>query len=380
VDRKAENGSPMSKAPSKEKTEIISAQKGQDFVVPSDLNFDLENPRFVDHDFADEEAIIQYLYDHADVDELMQSILSAGYVDFEPLIVWRQNNIVLEGNRRLAALRLMANESLRKKLKITLPEIDNAKTLPEVVRIRWVNGRNEARDFIGFKHINGPFKWDALAKAKYAAQWLDDGGDIAVISRTLGDNHSTVRRLVNGYFALQQAISDGFDISQISKRNFSFSHLYTALTRASVRDFLGLKGEDLSSKPQKEPIAAERREDLQRLMSWLYGQEQRSEPTLIQSQNPNLNELSKVLGHPEAKRMLMANRNLQIAYERVEPASTRFEDALMKAAKQSEEAMSLAGFYDGDNTLLRVAEGLSKTTRSLVVVMRDKSETKKDEE
>jgi hypothetical protein len=113
-------------------------------------------------------------------------------------------------------------------------------------------------------------------------------------------------------------------------------------------------------------------------MSWLYGQEQKGEPTLIQSQNPNLNELSKVLGHPEAKRMLMANRNLQVAYERVEPASFRFEDALMTAAKQCEDAMGLSGFYDGDATLLRVADGLSKTTRSLLVVMRDKAESKAD--
>ena len=231
----------MSKALSKANAETLNYQDGQGFVAPSDLHFDLENPRFVDLDFADEEFIIQYLYDHADVNELIQSILSAGYVDFEPLIVWRSGNIVLEGNRRLAALRLIANENLRKKLKISLPEIPDAKPLPSTVRIRWVGGRNEARDFIGFKHINGPFKWDALAKAKYAAQWLDDGGDIAVISRTLGDNHSTVRRLVNGYFALQQAISDGFDLNQISKKNFSFSHLYTALTRASVREFLGLR-------------------------------------------------------------------------------------------------------------------------------------------
>lgn len=370
----------MSRAPSRAKTATGSAPNGQDFIAPSKLQFDLHNARFVEQNFPDEEAVIQYLYDHADVDEIMQSILSAGYVDFEPLIVWNDNNIVLEGNRRLAALRLIADADLRKKLKITLPEIENARPLPETVRIRWVSGRHEARAFIGFKHINGPFKWDALAKAKYAAQWLEEGGDIDVISRTLGDNHSTVRRLVNGYFALQQALADGFDLNRITKKNFAFSHLYTALTRASVRDFLGLKGEDLSSAPQKEPIAPEHRDDLQRLMSWLYGQEQRGELTLVQSQNPNLNELSKVLGHPEAKRMLLANRNLQVAYERVEPASTRFEDALMKATKQSEETMSLAGFYDGDATLLRVAEGLAKTTRSLLVVMRDKAETKKDGE
>jgi hypothetical protein len=139
-----------------------------------------------------------------------------------------------------------------------------------------------------------------MAKAKYAAQWLEEGSDISTISRTLGDNHNTVRRLVNGWYVLQQAVADGFDLGRISKKNFAFSHLYTALTRASVREFLGLSSEDLSSTPQKDPITAAHREDLQRVMSWLYGQEQKGEITLIQSQNPNLNELSKVLGNPEA--------------------------------------------------------------------------------
>jgi hypothetical protein len=351
----------------------------QAFVEPSALKFDRENPRFLDPRAMTEEDIIQWLYDQADVDELIQSILSAGYIDFEPMIVRRKDNTVLEGNRRLAALRLIADAGLRQKLKITLPAIAGAKPLPARVRIRWVDTRSQARDFIGFKHINGPFKWDALAKAKYAAQWLEEGGDISAISRTLGDNHNTVRRLVNGWYVLQQAIADGFDLAQISKKNFAFSHLYTALTRASVRDYLGLSSEDLSSTPQKNPLAAAHREDLQRLMSWLYGQEQKGEVTLIQSQNPNLNELSKVLGNPEAKRMLMANRNLQTAYERVDPPSSRFEDALMKTAKQCEDAMSLSGFYDGDATLLRVADGLSRTTRSLLVVMRDKAGPKTED-
>lgn len=169
-----------------------------EFVAPASLHFDLENPRFVEHEAKSEEELILYLYDNVDVDELIQSILSAGYVDFEPLIVLREENIVVEGNRRLAALRLISDAALCKKLKVSLPSIEGAKALPATVRVRWVNDRKEARSFIGFKHINGPFKWDALAKAKYAAQWLADGGDIAAISRTLGDNHNTVRRLVNG--------------------------------------------------------------------------------------------------------------------------------------------------------------------------------------
>lgn len=85
----------------------------QAFIEPSALQFDRENPRFLDPTAMTEEDIILWLYDQADVDELIQSILSAGYIDFEPMIVWRKDNIVLEGNRRLAALRLIADEGLR---------------------------------------------------------------------------------------------------------------------------------------------------------------------------------------------------------------------------------------------------------------------------
>jgi hypothetical protein len=342
-----------------------------EYVDPANLKFDHNNPRFTEHGLEKEEDLVRFLYDQADVDELIQSILSAGYIDFEPFIVERGTNTVLEGNRRLAALRLIVSEDLRKRLKISLPPISNAKPAPTKVRVRWVNGRAEARAFIGFKHINGPFKWDALAKAKYAAEWFQEGGDVETISRTLGDNHNTVKRLVNGWYVLQQAKDDGFDPEQRSKKTFAFSHLYTALTRSSVREMVGLTADDLST-PKPNPIPADKREELQTLMSWLYGQEQRKEPAIIESQNPNLNELSKVLANPEARLTLRSTRNLARAFEKVEPPSGRFDEALTLLAKQAEDTMALSGHYSADPTVLKVAEGLQRTVRSLVVVMKDK--------
>jgi hypothetical protein len=210
--------------PSANKAASVSAppRASDVFVAPETLNFDLANPRFVDGQATNEEEIITHLVDEADVDELVQSILSAGYVDYEPLIVLKKGNVVLEGNRRLAALRLISDKQLRVKLKFSLPEIESKSDVPAEVRVRYVVSRAEARSFIGFKHINGPFKWDALAKAKYAADWFNEGGDIGPISRTLGDNHNTVRRLVNGWYALKQAQADGFDVTKISNGTLLF--------------------------------------------------------------------------------------------------------------------------------------------------------------
>jgi len=57
---------------------------GQSFIAPDDLHFDRQNPRFIDLGYTDEVDIVRELYDQADVDELIQSILSAGYKSSQP--------------------------------------------------------------------------------------------------------------------------------------------------------------------------------------------------------------------------------------------------------------------------------------------------------
>jgi hypothetical protein len=106
-----------------------------------------------------------------------------------------------EGNRRLAAIRILQKPALAKGTGIAVPEISpaNLKTLKEVT-VYAVTNPDQAREYIGFKHINGPHKWDAIAKARFAADWYrkehSSGLTIEKIARRLGDNHDTVVRLV----------------------------------------------------------------------------------------------------------------------------------------------------------------------------------------
>ena len=351
---------------------VIPPSRADEFEDPKNLKLDLRNPRSPDGGFDTEEDVIDYLVDHADVDELIQAILSSGWHDYEALIVLGDENVVLEGNRRLAALRILADAGLRARLRIELNEAVGPAALPDAVRIRRVPSRRDARDYIGFKHINGPFKWDALSKAKYAAEWHEDGGDIQQISRRLGDRHNTVVRLVNGWNVLQQSLAHGFDLKKTTKKSFPFSHLYTGLSRPNVRRFLGLSTDDVSAVLPANPVPEEHLDNLQAFMSWLYGQG--GEPSVIKSQNPDLNRLVEVLGRETARIMLRGSRDLDAAYDLVEDKGLKFGEALMSSVSQAENALRLVGYYDGRADLMGSGDNLRRTVLSLYSVMRHAKE------
>jgi hypothetical protein len=344
----------------------------QDVLVSvSSLHFDRENPRMPNVPLEDDDDVVRHLVDEFDVDELVQSILSSGWIDYEPLIVQRETDVVFEGNRRLAALHLIGDAALRKRVGYTLPLRDDSRPPPESVRVRYVGDRTDARRFIAFKHINGPFKWDAFAKAKYAAEWLAEGEDVDVVSRMLGDNHNTIRRLVMGYNVLRQAERAGFDLEDRTKKRFAFSHLYTAVSRPAVRNFLNVKedGDEVLS----APVPPQGEEQLLQLMSWLYGQEKKKEPALIVSQNPNLNQLVKVIENKDGLETLIKSRRLDQAFEAVEPHALRFKEALIAANRQCESALALSSYFDGDEAQLAMVKNLATTVRSLREAMLKKS-------
>ena len=219
------------------------------------LRLDRRNPRLLGQaEDASDESIIARLYRSAELDELLQSISANGYLDIEPLVVMRASEddalIVLEGNRRLATLRLLLEPALVGRIassentRIAVPEIDDAvrRTLDQVSAYL-VESREHARAFIGYKHINGPAKWDAYAKARFAVNWYrderDDGVDLGQIAKAIGDRHDTIKRMVSAIYVLEQAKEERlFEVEDRHTSKFNFSHLYTALSRSQYMEYL----------------------------------------------------------------------------------------------------------------------------------------------
>ena len=344
-------------------------------IETSKLRFDPENPRFVEADpdlGSDEERIIKFLIDHVDLNELIQSIAEVGFIDLEPMLVMKKDDefVVLEGNRRLAAIRILQDTDLQDKLRVSVPKLDAQKRASlKSVRAFVMRSRDASRAFIGFKHINGPHKWNSISKAKYAAQWFREGGDLNEIARTWGDSHNTVRRLVNGWFVLEQAKDAGFETEDRTSRRFSFSHLYIAITRPGYREWLGLPPDDPTESPSVTPVKKDRIGNLLVLMSWLYGRKSEDEPAVIRSQNPDLGQLSEILLNSSARALFLEKRDLDVAYQEVVPPERRFESALVQSAKYAGDALALSDGYRGDLALLDTGKRLAQQSRNLVLVM-----------
>ena len=77
------------------------------------LDLDLRNVRIPGGDL-DESAIASYLVEAADLLELARDILRDGYLDNEVPVVTDEDRrrVVLEGNRRITALKAFRNPSL----------------------------------------------------------------------------------------------------------------------------------------------------------------------------------------------------------------------------------------------------------------------------
>ena len=324
------------------------------------LRLDLNNPRLqTGSDLtADKEAeVIEQLADIAALDELVLSIFTNKYLNLEPLIVYSDNGrapyTVLEGNRRLAAIRLIQNTHLAKDLGIKIPGIVPKEVIDsfEKVLVYRVASPDDAREFIGFKHINGPQRWDAYAKAKYVTDWYKKAyGAISIseISAKMGDNNNTLRAYIYAILILEQAeISNIWSMGdKYIRGRFGFSHFYTALGREEFKEYLGLT-EGWSDTPSLEPIKKEFLPNLGEILTYIYGSKIDDRPSLIRSQNPDLKDIGLAIANDEARIILKNRGTLDEARDALKDPADAFYDTLISANIKLARAIELLPRYTG---------------------------------
>lgn len=289
---------------------------------PESLALDLTNPRFGISEAQDESEALRMLVEQANLKELWDSISERGYEKFEPLVATIENGklVVLEGNRRLAAVKLLLNPDLlgsgsaKKRIPTVSPKFRKTyETVPVIV----VSNREDAAGYIGFKHVNGPARWSSLAKAKFGIEFYTSlSGSkspqekMTSLTKQLGDSRGLIIRLLVAYKIIRQAVSLGlFETLEIEESSIEFSHLYTLINNPDSRTFIGLAHAPLNEEMIKDnPVPRSHVNNLREVLGWLYGKN-----SIIKAQGTDRPRLQRVLSNKEAVKELRTTGDLSSA-------------------------------------------------------------------
>ena len=353
--------------------------RGVERDIPVDrLRLDKNNPRLSSYAAGSQGEILRVLVDEEGVDELLLSIAANGFYQAERLLVVpakttttgvEPDYIVVEGNRRLAAVLILRDPSVAKELGISdVPRIGPAQREQlSLLPVSIFKERRRLWPYLGFRHVNGPREWDAFDKARFVAHVHEDYEiPIEEISRRIGDRFDFVARIYFGYRVVRQAEREGVfdDQDRFSGRRFFFSHIYTAVDQRPFQDFLGIS---TSRMDLAEPVAPRKKESLGELMLWIYGSASRGIEPVVRTQAPDLNTLREILTDPDALATLRTGRSLERALAVARGETKLLRDALISARESLVDASGLVriGFKD-DRSQLLIAEETKKLAEDIV--------------
>lgn len=281
---------------------------------------------------------------------------------------------MIEGNRRLAAVKIMLDPTILGDKAHIIQDIipDDIQDLKSVPAI--CEARQNIWQYLGFKHVNGPAKWSSYAKAKYIAHvYRDFNIPLEEIAKQIGDTHKTVQRLYRGLMVLEEAEKyEVFDREDRWYRHFSFSHIYTGLDKKGISSYIGLISADAES---KNPVPPDKLEELGELLLWLYGSKKRKVPPILEKQNPHLSQLDAVLKNREAVAALKDINNIEIAFEISRSSSSVLSESLYASKRSLQRAYQMIPTgYDGSKELLNTSKDIVNLANEIYNAMARKIE------
>lgn len=314
------------------------ASQKVEMIKTNEINFDPENPRFYRlNDAHSVDAVIEEMLDDESVQDLMLSIGQKGYFEGEPLLVTRENGhyIVIEGNRRLAAVKLLNEEVLppsrrKNSVAIILSEVvvNPPKELPCLI----YENRRDVLRYLGYRHITGIKEWDSLSKAKYLAQLRQEfyadfsqKDQMRSLAKDIGSKPYYVAQLLSGLALYIRAENAKFYGLPIDAKDVEFSYITTALGYSNISSWLGLESKtDIAM-----PGIIE--ENLKRAFSWMFAKDQKGQTVLGESRN--LEIMAAIVASQDAITVLDETGRLTEAYLYTDGPQAALENALEQASK-----------------------------------------------
>lgn len=287
-------------------------------ISPDQLLLDIENPRFGLASKASQSEALEFLFENSDIRELWNSIVENGFLPYEPIIAWQPDKskeefVVIEGNRRLAAVKTLLNPALIADFSRTaVPEIppEHRSTLNKLP-VMVIDHRDDADQYIGFRHVNGARNWEPLPKARFGLKLLEklrqnkkltEKQRVEMLARQIGENPTQIVRNLFSLKVLQQAMELGMLADDFLERTKNdFSHLYSILSNPDTREYIGLGRAALTAEGVVDnPVPESHHNKLRHLITWLFGSSDGQTLPVITRQGTDRPALQKVIATSEA--------------------------------------------------------------------------------
>lgn len=386
----------------------IAGQGGRKPQVDIDVEFlrlDPDNPRLVQYlpekGTPTENDLISIIYEYFETETIAVSMCKNGYFDEEPVIVvpekmpkgfdWDRDVdtiakdidklvekgelkfVVVEGNRRLATIKLLLNTDLREKIgaSVSYPQLTDKRAAKDLSSIPCIvyRSREHVSPYLGVRHMIGNLKWEAFARSYYTATVIDagigKGGEVQAaiqdVQNTIGDRSDVIRKQYVAYKLYELAKEIAVPTKPVLDR---FSLLTVMYNSAGIREYLGLKSYgDIDFK--KRLLPANKDEEFKQVMAWIYGNPDEGIPSVINDSRKITKELNAIAQHEEAREYLDKYRDLEGAFERTSGERDYLAKTIKRATRSLETSLKFAYKYKKDKDLIKLVEEMEEVLKAL---------------
>ena len=345
------------------------------------LLLDSENPRLPERlRGGSQSSIMTFLRENGVLEEIAQSYLDNGYFQHEPLIVVKKQEeekyVVVEGNRRLAALKILHGS----------PEADNLELLgidpspTQLERLREIpcfltSDRGQIHSYIGFRHIGGLKTWQPEAKARYLLAEVrqlirnDVNNPFRELGRRVGSNAQGVRTPYLAIRILLHAREEfGLDVAYVQERRFGV--WLRCMNSADIRKYIGLSQARTYSEIE-EAVGAIDQDRLAEVLRDLGSEGKESRPVLGDSRD--VTDYGRALTHERAYSVLRSTADLSFAKQVIEELDlVPRVQRLVKGTVLFLDTLHRAETAEISNSLLQTIEELSRLARSARAIVKDR--------
>lgn len=343
------------------------------------LLLDDENPRLPEEkQHKDQATILAYLFEFDVLTELADSYLSNGFFPNEALLVLPPDKdgkrVVVEGNRRLGALKYLIRDETAVDAKLPEHIVDPAPTEEQIEALKQVpaielQDREELSSYLGFRHISGLKTWAPEAKARYLYNEVEKAKKTGVsdpfyvVGRRVGSNAYGVRNAYYAYNALRFA-RDQLGLRELASKVLTdrFGVWTRLLGTANAADYLGLGPISNDYDSVAKSTSTVKKDKVEEVLRDLVPQD--GEKRALLSDSRDVTDYSAVLAHESARDVLRASRRLDLAAEIANGSDydnrlRRVFEALQIASREVYEGVTIT------QTTVETAAAILKEARNL---------------